>query len=406
MKLLKYYILSLLLLSLSGCFGSDDEEVVSEDCEVTASCIPAQETSTLAGTVAIGVALAGADITVIDKDGNELLVAAVTDANGNYTIDFIGPIPAPVQIVVKTADGNELSAIVDDPEATVANVNPITSYVAKTILETGTLATVTTGDVATVGQETVESLFGEGAQFDAFATETFVAKSSSDDFSTQVSAADVLLDSLADAAATTDVETLIAQTAASDSSLMDSTDFIISVATNLALVEGATIDIAEVFDVTESSSEVQEQLADVVTFQAVAEEIITTVAENPDLDTEEATATAIGLIDVVAEVSVEDGILQTDSIDLVSENVVENLLDDIVKVVTSEEAKDLSSEELIAAVENTTEQIVDIIVNDGVDLSTSSPDLTTIEDSLAGVVIIIENTKDWDNAKWDKLVWQ
>lgn len=405
MRLLKYYFLSLLLLSLSGCFGSDDKEVVNEDCQVTVSCIPPQETSTLAGTVAIGVALAGADITVIDKDGNELAVTAVTDANGNYTIEFIGPIPAPVQIVVKTADGNELSAIVDDPEATVANVNPITSYVAKNILETGTLATVTTGDVATVGQATVESLFGEGAQFDAFATETFVAKSSSDDFSTQVSAADVLLDSLADAAIT-DVETLIAQTVASDDTLMDSTDFIISVATNLALVEGETINIEEVFDVTQSNSEVQDQLADVVIFQAIAEEIITTVAETPDLDAEEATATAIGLIDVVAELSVEGSILQTDSIELVSENVVENLLDDIVKVVTSEDAKDLSNEELIAAVENTTEQIVDIIVNEGVDFSSSSPDLTTIEDSLVDVVIIIENTKDWDNAKWDKLVWQ
>lgn len=405
MRLLKYYFLSLLLLSLTGCFDSDDKEIVSEDCEVTASCIPPQETSTLAGTVAIGVALAGADITVLDKDGNELTVTAVTDANGNYTIEFIGPIPAPVQIVVKTADGGELSAIVDDPEATVANVNPITSYVANTILETGTLAEVTTGDVATLGQETVESLFGEGAQFDAFATETFVAKSSIDDFSTQVSAADVLLDSLADAAST-DVETLIAQTATSSETLMDSIDFVVSVATNLALVEGTSANIEEVFDVSQSSDEVMEQLADVEIFQAIAEEIITTVAETPDLDAEEATAAAIGLIDIVAEVSVEDGALQTDTIAQVSDNVVDNLLDDVVSVVTSEDAKELSNEELIAAVENTTEQIVDIIVNEGVDLAAESPDLATVEDSLAGVVIIIENTTDWDNAKWDKLVWQ
>lgn len=148
---------------MSGCFDDNDSDNKNK--------------AELSGTVAVGVAVAGASIVVTDASGNALDATAQTDASGNYTIVFSDEvIPAPILIKVVTESGEELSAIVDDPSTNVANVNPITSYVADKVLAGTELADIAQGGVKEVGQAVVTSVFGEGAQYNAFSNTAFIAK--------------------------------------------------------------------------------------------------------------------------------------------------------------------------------------------------------------------------------------
>lgn len=400
MKILKIFSFTLFAFVLTGCGGSSDDPVVVIDDPV----IVEPTMVTLSGTVATGVAVADAEIVVTDKDGNEIDVTAVTDANGNYSVEFSGTVPTPVLITVLTTSGEELSAIVDDPSTEVANINPITSYVADTILATTDLSAVTTGDVSSAGQEAVTSLFGAGAQYDAFASDTFIAKSDTSDFDTQVSTADVLLDSINELAGTTDVAAFIAQTAEADSTQLDSTEFIVSVATNLALVEGTGTNIEEVFDLQEVDAQLTTQLSDVALFQEIAEGVITSV-EASGLTEEQEIAASSGLLEIIADSVLTDDVIDLAAADTVSKNVVDNLLDDIVTVVTSDEVATLTTEELIATAIGSADEITTIIVDSGLDLSTENTDFSAVEEDLSQA-IIIENTTEWNNGKWDTLTWQ
>ncbi|GAW97905.1 MULTISPECIES: carboxypeptidase-like regulatory domain-containing protein [Colwellia] len=402
MKILKIFSYALFAMVLTGCGGSsDDPVVVIEDDKV----IVEPTMVTLFGTVAIGTAIAGADIVVTGKDGNTIEVTAVTDANGNYSIEFDGELPTPVLISVITADGEKLSAIVDDPNATIANVNPITTYVADTLLADTDLSAISAGDVATAGQKAVTSLFGAGAQYDAFSSDTFIAKSDDNDFDTQASVADVLLDSISQLAGATDVATFIAQAAEAEATLLDSAEFIISVATNLALVKGTESNIEEIFNLQQIDATIAAQLTDVITFQEIVEGVISLV-EASGLTTEQEIAATAGLIEIIADVVISDNIIDITIADAVSQNVVDNLLDDIVNIVTSDEVADLSTEELIATARNTAGVIITIITNTGIDLTGDNLDLSAIEEELAHVIVIIANSTDWDNGKWGTLIWQ
>ena len=398
MKIAKIFCISFTIALLSACGGGSEDN---------STPTPTPKTVVeLTGTVAVGVAIPGAEVTVLDKNGNELDVTATTDKNGNYTIEFIDEVPVPVQIIVTTDDGEELSAIVTDPESTTANVNPITTYVAESLLTTDSLDSISTDDLDTAGQETVEALFGEGAQYSAFASDEFVAKSDEGDFVTQVSAADVLLDSMADVSDGDNLSTLIDATIANETTLMSSPEFLVSVATNIALVDGSSLSLEEVYDASTISEGVSLQLSDVAVFQDIVEDVIISVEALDDLTDEESTASVMGLVKIIEETVVSDDFINLDVIDSVTDNVVDELLDNIVAVVTSEATEGLTSEELIEAVENSAEEIVYIIETEGVDLTEADTDLSTVEESLTEVVLIIENTADWDNGKWDSLVWQ
>lgn len=402
-----------LFLLMVGCSGSDDDDkndiadtpptdVCTTDCG-TGSDV--EEMVELKGVVATGLAVAGAEVVVEDAVGNPFDVSATTDASGNYTVQFEGEVPVPVIIKVVTTDGNELSAIVDDANAEVANVNPITSYVAEALLEDTDLSAITPGEVAQAGQEAVESIFGEGVQYDAFANEEFVAKTAENDTATAASAADVLLDSLAEVAGSQSLDDFIEQSADSETGLMESTAFVVSVATNIALIDGNETEITEVFDLTDASSEVTAQIAVVESFQQIAESIITTVETTEGMTEEESTAAAVGLLEIVSEV-----VLSDDSADLtvandIADNVVNNLLDDVVDIVTSEQAEELTGVQLVEAAGNAAQDIVAIIEDEGVDLTTPESDLSAIGDSIT-VELKLDAQINWDDADWDTLQWQ
>jgi len=378
---------------LSGCFDDNDSDNKNK--------------AELSGTVAVGVAVAGASIVVTDASGNTLDATAQTDASGNYTITFSDEIiPAPLLIKVVTDSGEELSAIVDDPTTNVANVNPITSYVADKVLADNELADIAQGGVKEVGQAVVTSVFGEGAQYDAFSSTPFTAKTAENDTQTTASAADVLLDTLSDVAGTRSVTELLSETDNSESTLIESKEFVVSFATNLAETDGEAADVSEVFDTGQVSSTVSEQLSVVQAVQNVAEEVLTSVKANTNLSESEQKAAVQGLMNVVTNISSIDNAIDTTSLNDVTNNVITNLADDIINVITSEEAADFSDTELVEVAENAANDIVEVIVEKGVDLTQSDADLTDVEEDLGAITVKLDSQINWDNANWDELTWQ
>jgi hypothetical protein len=389
-KLIFTFLISVFL---SGCFDDNDSDNKNK--------------AELSGTVAVGVAVAGASIVVTDASGNTLDATAQTDASGNYTITFSDEIiPAPILIKVVTDSGEELSAIVDDPTTNVANVNPITSYVADKVLADTELADIAQGGVKEVGQAVVTSVFGEGAQYDAFSSTPFTAKTAENDTQTAASAADVLLDTLSDVAGTRSVTELLSETDNSESTLIESKEFVVSFATNLAETDGEAADVSEVFDTSQVSSTVSEQLSVVQAVQNVAEEVLTSVKANTNLSESEQKAAVQGLMNVVTNISSTDNAIDTTSLNDVTDNVITNLADDIINVITSEEAADFSETELVEVAENAANDIVEVIVEKGVDLTQSDADLTDVEEDLGAITVKLDSQINWDNANWDELTWQ
>jgi hypothetical protein len=389
-KLIFTFLISVFL---SGCFDDNDSDNKNK--------------AELSGTVAVGIAVAGASIVVTDASGNTLDATAQTDASGNYTITFSDEIiPAPILIKVVTDSGEELSAIVDDPTTNVANVNPITSYVADKVLADTELADIAQGGVKEVGQAVVTSVFGEGAQYDAFSSTPFTAKTAENDTQTAASAADVLLDTLSDVAGTRSVTELLSETDNSESTLIESKEFVVSFATNLAETDGEAADVSEVFDTSQVSSTVSEQLSVVQAVQNVAEEVLTSVKANTNLSESEQKAAVQGLMNVVTNISSTDNAIDTTSLNDVTDNVITNLADDIINVITSEEAADFSETELVEVAENAANDIVEVIVEKGVDLTQSDADLTDVEEDLGAITVKLDSQINWDNANWDELTWQ
>lgn len=383
---------------------NDEERKKKLSCEASSTC-PAPIVK-LAGTAATGVGIDEGTVEVFDGSGNKLNATATTNQSGNFVVEFSGEIPVPIQLVITDSEGNKLSTVIADSEATVANINPITDFVAQSLLADSSLEQLSDDDIDNAGQTVVESLLGEGADYDAFATQEFVAKTSTSDFTTTASAADVLLDSIAEAAVGQDIASLIEETVNSESTLLSSPEFVVSVASNIAMINGDDVNLADVFDANETPNNVTEQLADVNVFQQTAEAVIEQVSQTQGLNDEQKAATAAGILDIIESAAVKQEDLAQSDIQSISDNVVDNLLEDVVRTVQSPEAQQLSADELLAAVSNTAEQIVDTIDEKGVDLSDDNVDLSSVKAEVASVKIVIENTTDWGNAKWDKLVWQ
>jgi len=86
----------------------------------------------LSGTAAVGAALAGATVTVIDSQGNS--ASAVTSAQGSYQIatstSALGA--APWLVRVTPATGTVLYSVTADAAPTVANITPWTDLIVRT----------------------------------------------------------------------------------------------------------------------------------------------------------------------------------------------------------------------------------------------------------------------------------
>ncbi|MBB5509974.1 hypothetical protein [Paraburkholderia atlantica] len=100
----------------------------------------------LTGTVAVGRALADANVTVIDANGKSVVVSA--DGSGNYTASIAG-LSAPFLIVATDRAGNEAplySVLATAPGSTaaIANVTTLTTAVAAQLTSSGNPLDLTT----------------------------------------------------------------------------------------------------------------------------------------------------------------------------------------------------------------------------------------------------------------------
>lgn len=210
------YSLSLCILVLVvGCSGGSSSPVVNVSSTPAPVPVPppiaaAPEpvpTLTITGVAAIGAAIAGALVEVIDGAGNLLDVGeTATGANGSYQVALPENVILPVIIRVTPEGGAPLLNVVteSDGASLVANINPITNLVSKTVLGNvdasdaaslaGALATVDTSTIAAQGDAIVTKVLGSGVDYSKFSSDpTFVAN----DGASAGSAADAMLDTLA-----------------------------------------------------------------------------------------------------------------------------------------------------------------------------------------------------------------
>lgn len=199
---------------------------------------------------------------------------------------------------------------------------------------------------------------------------------------------------------------LLSATDSSEATLIESKAFVVSFATNLAETDGEAADVSEVFDTTLVSSTVSAQLSVVQAVQSVAEEVLSTVKANTSLSESQKNAAVKGLMNVVANIASTDEAIDTASLSDVASNVITNLADDIVNVVTSEAAAEFSETELLEVAENAANDIVEVIEEKGVDLTQSDADLTEVEEDLGSITVKLDSQINWDDANWDELTWQ
>lgn len=398
------YILTLLLcFGLVACGGSDKKPEPIEEEQPTEV--------TVSGVVATGLAVTDAEVIFEDQDGNVVATTATvtTTASGGFSAVFADTPPTPLLIRVIT-DSGELKSIIDDATQTQANVNPVTSYVAEQIIANDGLADLTTGDFSQQGQQVVEQAFGDGVQFDAFATETFVARTSADDETTQPSPADVMLDALADVSAETSIEAVLDQAIADVQPLLEEPVFQVEVAKVLAEVqtnEPISTIIAE-------DSEITSALAIVEVFTTVIEAKVTeieTQLEGQSLSTEQQDAVIDGVVDIATEALADsESVISETTLGEALDNSDSLFVDSLVEVVTNESLTGSSQEVLLQVVEDTTEEISTIVEQSDIDLLTEN--VTLPDDVISEIDVVIEDTvivdtnSRWSEANWGELVWQ
>jgi len=96
--------------------------------------------ATLSGTAATGAALAGATVTVTDKNGN-VVCTTTTDANGTYACDLPSGVAAPLVIRAQRDDLSLYSATATSG-STVANITPLTTIVVSRLSPDGNPASL------------------------------------------------------------------------------------------------------------------------------------------------------------------------------------------------------------------------------------------------------------------------
>lgn len=224
MNKLKIFGLLSLVLVLTACgggsSGGNTTGVTSEDPPPT----PVPPQIVLTGVAAVGAALDGALIEIIDAAGNLVDIGdSATGTNGSYSVTLPADTILPVVIRATPPGGTPLLSIVQAPADgstdVVANINPVTNLVSGSVLGTGSgssngdlagaLATVDPTTIDASGDAIIKKVFGASVDYDSFATDPdFVAN----DGTGPGSAADAVLDTVARraAAAGTTVENTLA----------------------------------------------------------------------------------------------------------------------------------------------------------------------------------------------------
>lgn len=193
---------------LMACSDSSNNTAIN----VTVAEPPAPATFALRGVAAVGAALDGATIEVIDAAGNLVDIGdSATGSDGSYSVTLPANTALPVVIRATPPGGTPLLSIVQPPAEgsteIVANINPVTNLVSGSILGAsntsseadiaGALATVDPATINASGDAVINKVFGSGVDYDAFATDPdFVAA----DGTNSGSAADAVLDTIANRA--------------------------------------------------------------------------------------------------------------------------------------------------------------------------------------------------------------
>jgi hypothetical protein len=397
----------LLVSLLTGCFTSEEDLAKKQqECELTNTCDgPVVEETSISGTAATGQALIAATVTVTDVDGNNIIPIVRTDANGTYTLEFDGDIPVPLLITVLPSGGKVLQAILDDAQSSRINVNPITNYVTDKILATTDLASVTPGLMQSEGQATVDKLFGTGISFDAFAYNSFVARQTIADFSAEVSIADVMLDSLLDVAGDEDVDTLLANAESNDMALFQSPRYLAAFGKNLAKRAGTEFDLTSVIDSSRASEEVLAGIDSISSIAGMSEEVVTQIFQTGGINIVEALAAIDGLVTIIVELSTVEGQIDISKLEAVKTNVLVELVDDLVTLVSSKSLDELTSEQLVENANQIASQIVSLIQDKAIDMTQENVDLSSVDESIK-LAVSLDSSSNWDQANWDEMVWK
>jgi hypothetical protein len=210
----KIYLVSLVvLLAACGGGGSSSSGTGVTSTPPPPTPAPAPPQLVLTGVAAVGAALDGAVIEVIDAAGNLVDIGdSATGTDGSYSVTLPADTVLPVVIRATPPGGTPLLSIVQAPADgstdVVANINPVTNLVSSSVLGTGSgssngdiagaLATVDPTTIDASGDAIIQKVFGASVDYDTFATDpNFVAN----DGSGPGSAADAVLDTVARRAA-------------------------------------------------------------------------------------------------------------------------------------------------------------------------------------------------------------
>ena len=305
MRKLKNVLLLASVIMLVACSGGSSNTVGTTG--VTSSPPPPPPSITLTGVAAVGAALDGALIEVIDASGNLVDIGDVaTGTDGSYSVILPNNIALPVVIRATPPGGTPLLSIVQEPADggdVVANINPVTNLVSSSVLGAssgsseadiaGALATVDPATIDASGDAIIEKVFGASVDYDAFATDPeFVAN----DGSGPGSAADAVLDTVArraeDAGTTVEEALNLFNEAVEPPALLEEPSFqvelvseLIKAGTDATELEAGLAGIGAIEDApTDGSTDVFRTIIEVV--PAVIETTRTNtaaVSDNPDL---------------------------------------------------------------------------------------------------------------------------
>ncbi|MBF0132833.1 MAG: tandem-95 repeat protein [Magnetococcales bacterium] len=173
-------------------------------------------TGGLSGTVADGLAMANAKVTVQSATG-AIIDVGTTDASGQYAgFSFPAGFAFPAVMTVTRVNGKDLlrTIIPNQPGgATTTNINPITQTITTQMIPTGgSLAGLDVGDgdngFTKKAKAVVQTAFGSAMTYDTFAGKPFKARTASDPKAGGL--ADTLIDTLAGLDPTRKPEDLLA----------------------------------------------------------------------------------------------------------------------------------------------------------------------------------------------------
>ncbi|MBF0111041.1 MAG: cadherin-like domain-containing protein [Magnetococcales bacterium] len=345
---------------------------------------------TLSGTVADGLAMANAKVTVQSTTGVTVDVGT-TDANGQYAgFAFPSGFAFPAMMSVTRSNGKEvLRSIIPVQPGTSAttNINPITQTIATRMIPTGgSLARLDVSDgdngFAKQAKTVVQTAFGSAIDYDTFAGKPFKARTASDPKAGGL--ADTLIDTLAGLDPTRKPEDLLASaTNTKDSSvaknLMSTPAFQARLAGELVSQGRPSGDVKTMIQAEAvSGADTSMILANTETFAKTFEEVFTSANSELTGSDSQKRASLEAIVEsaavTVARIVEKKGVTGGDALT----NVVSNSMALVKGPLIAIGKTDQGGENLSLILTATREQMSDLINTTTVDLTQSGANVATL----------------------------